>query len=327
MEQRETIILTGAAGFIGSHTASALLARGHRVIGIDNFDPFYDQTIKRSNIDACIDAGSRHNTEFQLREADICDTDAVRAVFDQHPGAGVIHLAAKAGVRPSIEDPPGYARANVMGTATLLDAAQRGGASRFVMASSSSVYGNNKAVPFSEDHAVDEPISPYASTKRACELIGRTHHHLTRMPVACLRFFTVFGPRQRPDLAIAKFIRLIDAGEPIPVFGDGSTSRDYTFIDDIVAGVIAAYHTIDDFGYRVWNLGGSSPVTLSEMISTIERVAGKEANRDRLPKQPGDVERTYADLTRASRELGYAPTTTFEQGVRHQWEWFGSQPR
>ncbi len=317
------ILVTGAAGFIGSWTAERLLSMGRAVIGVDNFDPFYAPEIKRATVAQVARTAERVGAggKWSLVEADITDAGEMLRLFDAVRPSGVIHLAAKAGVRPSIEDPVGYARANVLGTSVLLDAATRAGCSRMVIASSSSVYGNNAKVPFAETDDVGEPISPYAATKRACELIGYTHWHLTRMPTAMLRFFTVFGPRQRPDLAIQSFLRRISRGEAIRMFGDGTTSRDYTYIDDIVQGVISAYERIPQHGYRIWNLGGSAPVTLREMIATIGRVVGKEPNVTPGPTQPGDVERTWADPTRSAAELGYTPRTPFEEGVRRQWAW------
>jgi len=318
-----TILVTGAAGFIGSHVCAALISRGVRVVGVDNFDPFYDAARKRENVREV--AGSAGGA-FELIEADICDAAAMRAAFERaaFKGSGpegVIHLAAKAGVRPSIADPVGYARVNVTGTAVMLEEARRAACTRIVVASSSSVYGNGARVPFSEEFEVGEPISPYAATKRACELICYTHHHLTKMPTACLRFFTVFGPRQRPDLAIQSFMTKIARGEEITVFGDGSMSRDFTFVDDIVRGVLAAYDKIPEFGYRVWNLGGNKPQRLDEMVAAIERVVGKRANVKRASVQPGDVERTWADLTRSARELGFEARVGFEEGLTRQWEW------
>jgi UDP-glucuronate 4-epimerase len=308
-----TILVTGAAGFIGSHVAQALGARGDRAVGLDNFDPYYDGALKRRNV--------RESGLAELFEADICDPGAVREAFERAKPDGVIHLAARAGVRPSIQDPVGYARANVVGTSVIFEEAKRASCSRVVIASSSSVYGNNRKTPFAETDPVEEPISPYAATKKSCELIGHTHWALTRMPVAMLRFFTVFGPRQRPDLAIMAFMRRIASGEPIDAFGDGSMSRDFTYIDDIVSGVLAAYDRIPGHGYRVWNLGSDRPVRLDAMIETIAGVVGKPARIRRLPPQPGDVERTWADLSRSRAELGYSPRTPFEEGVRRQWEW------
>ena len=328
------VLVTGAAGFIASHVIEALLARGDTVVGIDNFDPYYDVERKARNIAACKRAGG---DRYEFIEADICDAAAIRAAMERWSPAGVIHLAAKAGVRPSIADPVGYARANVIGTSVLLEeariAAERAGGrgdvcGRFVMASSSSVYGNCKVppgTPFAETFDVSEPISPYAATKRACELIGSTHTHLTGMPTACLRFFTVYGPRQRPDLAIGMFLRLIARGETVPMYGDGSTSRDYTFIDDIVRGVLASYDRIDRHGFRIWNLGGHEPVCLREMIATAGRVVGREPRIQQLPMRPGDVERTYADLSRSAAELDFRPTTRLEEGMARQWQWMQAE--
>jgi UDP-glucuronate 4-epimerase len=322
-----TILLTGAAGFIGSHVAEALLARGQHVVGVDNLDPYYDLALKRDNLASIASTSSRTGSAFELVNADICDEAAMRSVFERVRPAGVIHLAAKAGVRPSIADPCGYSRVNVFGTSVLLDAAHRAGCSRFVMASSSSVYGNQTKVPFSERDDVSAPISPYAATKRACELIAHTHHHLTGMPTACLRFFTVYGPRQRPDLAIMGFMKSIRDGKPITMFGDGSSSRDYTFVADIARGILSAYDRVHEQGYRIWNLGNSTPVTLGDMIATIARTLGKPANVVRGPDQAGDVERTFADLSRVRTELGYSPTTSFSQGVAAQWAWLNDPAR
>ncbi|MBC7834197.1 MAG: GDP-mannose 4,6-dehydratase [Phycisphaerales bacterium] len=317
------VLVTGAAGFIGSHVSGALLARGQRVIGLDNFDGFYDRALKERNV-AEVRAGGAEL--FQLVEGDIRDEGLVRRVFEEHRPAGVIHLAARAGVRPSIADPVGYVDVNVRGTMVVLEAARRAGCGRAVVASSSSVYGNCPVAPFSEEMDVSAPISPYAATKKACELIGHTHWHLTGMPTAMLRFFTVYGARQRPDLAIGLFLRKVAAGETIPVFGDGTSSRDYTYIDDIVAGVLAAYDRVPGFGYRVWNLGGSEPVSLARMIEVIGKVVRKTPRVERKSMQPGDVERTSADLARAGKELGYSPRTGFEEGVRKQWEWVKGTP-
>ncbi|MBY0309432.1 MAG: GDP-mannose 4,6-dehydratase [Phycisphaerales bacterium] len=328
----QTVLVTGAAGFIGSHVCTALLARGDDAVGIDNFDPFYPRSVKVGNLGR-VRAGARADDapaaaaqtdargRFELVEADINDTGALRAAFARRRPAGVIHLAARAGVRPSIADPIGYAHTNVTGTAAVLEAAREASCSRVVIASSSSVYGNCPVAPFSETMDVGQPISPYAATKRACELIGYTHHHLTGMPTAMLRFFTVYGPAQRPDLAVGRFLSLISRGEPITMYGNGSTSRDYTYIDDIVTGVLAAYDRVERYGYRVWNLGNSAPVTLEQMIATVERVVGKRASIRHQPASMGDVERTFADLARAREELGYSPTVGFEEGVARQWAW------
>ncbi len=310
-----TCLITGAAGFIGSHVAERLLARGDRVIGLDNFDPFYSRGIKEGNLSRALP-----NSSFRFVEGDIRDESLVgRIVAEEKPDV-VFHSAAKAGVRPSIADPLGYEDVNVRGTLVLLEAARKAGIRHFVFASSSSVYGENPKVPFSEDDFVDHPISPYAATKKAGELIGYTVHHLSGMPVTCLRFFTVYGPRQRPDLAIHKFTRLIDEGKPIPVFGDGSTSRDYTYIDDIVDGVVRAIDRPD--GYKIINLGESTTVTLSGMIAEIERALGKKAAIDRQPLQPGDVPRTYADVEKARRLLGYEPRMPFREGIERFVAWY-----
>lgn len=311
----DSVLVTGAAGFIGSHVVEQLCERGTRVVALDNFDPFYRRKLKERNAQACRDAGA------EFVEGDLCDAAFLGDLFERTKPTGVIHLAAKAGVRPSIADPVAYTRANVLGTMCVLACAHKAGCDRVVMASSSSVYGNNKKVPFAEDDPVENPISPYAATKRSCELIAHAHHHLTGMPIACLRFFTVIGPRQRPDLAVSLFLSRISRGEPIRMFGDGTTSRDYTFIDDIVSGVIASCEKIDAHGFRVWNLGGNEPVSLREMIQTVGEVVGVEPIVHQEPMQPGDVERTYADLTRAKAELGYEPTTTFAEGVAQQWAW------
>lgn len=318
--QNERIIVTGSAGFIGSHLTQSLVASGAAVLGIDNYDPFYDTAIKHANQAANRDAADSAPGSYDFIETDIAEPDAFGIAAEGFRPTGVIHLAAKAGVRPSIEDPAGYTRANVVATSEVLAAAHALGCSRVVMASSSSVYGNSSTAPFSEEDTCVEPISPYAATKRACELLASTHHHLTKQPVSCLRFFTVFGPRQRPDLAIAKFMRIIDAGETITMFGDGSTSRDYTFIKDIVAGITAAYERTPEHGFRIWNLGSDRPTRLDDMINAIADVVGKPANIEQTGMQPGDVDRTWADLTRARDELGYSPSTPFAEGLQAQWD-------
>ena len=312
-----TILVTGAAGFIGSHLTDRLLSEGHRVVGLDNFCDFYAEDAKRRNI-----ANAMGSDAFTLVEADIRDRDAVMSAFAEHKPDVLVHLAAMAGVRPSIERPEYYTAVNLDGTVNLLDAAVAQKTQRFVFASSSSVYGNNEKVPFAETDPVDYPISPYAATKKAGELICHTYWHIHRLPFSCLRFFTVFGPRQRPDLAINKFLRLLRDGQPIPMFGDGSTSRDYTFIDDIIAGVRAAMDRCGQVeGFRIYNLGGKHPVSLRDMIAVCERVTGKKAKIDPKPMQPGDVNRTWADLTRSEAELDYTPATSFEEGVAKQWDW------
>lgn len=307
------ILVTGAAGFIGSHLCERLIGNGCTVVGVDNFDDFYDPQIKRRNIEDCVQV-----ERFQLIEADIRDAVAM----DEALGRGVdviVHLAAKAGVRPSIAEPLVYADVNINGTMVLLEAAKKHAIGRFVFASSSSVYGNNEKVPFSEDDNVDFPISPYAATKKACELICHTYHHLCGTCITCLRFFTVYGPRQRPDLAIHKFVRLIERGQPIPVYGDGSMMRDFTYIDDIISGAVAAIERCA--GFNIYNLGESHPIMVNDLIAEIENALGKKAIKKHLPPQPGDVERTYADVTRAARDLGYRPKTDIRTGLARFAAW------
>lgn len=316
------ILITGAAGFIGSHCAEALAGMGHRVVGVDNFDPMYAEAIKERNV-----AEARAGADFEVVRADICDQAAMADLFDRVSPSCVIHLAARAGVRRSIEDPLGYARANVQGTAVILAECARAmprGCDRVVVASSSSVYGNAEEAPFHEEMEVGRPISPYAATKRACELLAYTHHHLTGMATACLRFFTVYGPRQRPDLAISMFLERARAGEPITMYGSGETFRDYTYISDIVEGVIQAAKRAPRYGYRIWNLGGSRPVTLRELIDAVERVVGREVRVERGEAQPGDVRRTWADGSRAKAELQLEPMVGLDEGLRRQWEWMQS---
>jgi len=309
------ILVTGAAGFIGSHLCETLLHAGERVIAIDNLDPFYDPALKRANLDACARAGG---DRFTFIASDIRRIDRIAPIFERERPRSVMHMAARAGVRPSIEDPVGYADVNVVGTSAVLESARRAGCDRVIVASSSSVYGNAPRAPFREDELELAPISPYAATKLACESLCHTHWHLTGMPTACLRFFTVYGPRQRPDLAIGRFLRALEAGEPITVFGDGTSSRDYTYIDDVIAGVLAADERIDDHGYRVWNLGSDRPVALRDLVEAVGRAVGASARIERAPMQPGDVSRTWADLSRARAELAYQPRTPLEEGLARQ---------
>lgn len=310
------IIVTGAAGFIGSHLCERLLADGKRVIGFDNFDDFYDPAIKRRNLNIC-----EAHESFTMHEGDIRDDDAVSKLFAK-PVDAVVHLAARAGVRPSILEPQRCQDVNVGGTTVMLEATQTAGCKKFILASSSSVYGNNKNIPFSESDNVDFPISPYAASKKSAELIAHTYAHLYDMSVTCLRFFTVYGPRQRPDLAIHKFTKLINEGAAIPVFGDGSTSRDYTYIDDIIDGVVRAIDRCA--GYNIYNLGESQPIRLDELIEAIEKALSKKANINRQPTQPGDVDQTYANINRARAELDYQPSTNLDQGLTKFIEWFRS---
>jgi len=319
----QRILLTGGAGFIGSHVAEALLRRGAALTIVDSLDDFYSPAWKRANLDEVRKAGN-----FDLIEADICDAAAMRAAFTKAQPEAIIHLAARAGVRPSIEQPRLYEQVNVAGATNLLDLAREFRVPRFLFGSSSSVYGATSRAPFSEDQVELRPISPYAATKLAGELIGYTYAHLYGFTVLSLRFFTVYGPRQRPDLAIHKFTGLMEAGKPIPVFGDGTTGRDYTYIDDIVAGVLAALDYTPPSGvpYDVFNLGNSHPVTLNEMIAGIERAIGRRAVREQKPLQPGDVPLTWADVTKSARQLGYKPATQFDEGLRRFVAWFRSVP-
>jgi UDP-glucuronate 4-epimerase len=316
----QNILVTGAAGFIGSHAAQALIERGYRVIGVDNFCDFYDRSWKEMNLKSIAAGANGGSKALEVEEIDITAGAAIDALVAKARPVAILHLAAMAGVRPSIEQPAYYARVNVEGTTHLLQAAVKHGVKKFLFASSSSVYGNLGRVPFSEEDPVAEPISPYAATKRAGELLCYTFWHLYKLPVFCLRFFTVFGPRQRPDLAIHKFTRLISAGQPVPLFGDGSTSRDYTFVEDIVGGILASLDKCDR--YRIYNLGGSDPVSLAKLVEELEKAIGRSAIIDRRPAQPGDVERTYADLTRSRAELGYQPKVSLPEGLRRFVAWF-----
>lgn len=312
---RGAVVVTGAAGFIGSHVSEALVGRGERVIGLDSFTDYYDPAMKRANV-----SGLLEDERFELVEGDICDPAAVAEAFERREVAGVIHLAARAGVRPSIADPVSYAVTNVEGTVAMLEAARSSGVKRFIFGSSSSVYGAASEVPFSEDQRIDRPISPYAATKVAGEAHCYTHHHLYGLPVVVLRFFTVYGPRQRPDLAINKFVRLLEAGEPIPQFGDGSSSRDYTYIEDIVRGVLAAYDS--ELAWDIINLGSSSPIRLDEMIAAVAAAVGVEAKVEVLESQPGDVPRTYASVEKAARLLGWEPRWELADGLAEFVAWW-----
>ena len=317
------ILITGGAGFIGSTLADKLLKLStsfqnninNKIIIIDNFNDYYSPELKDLNI-----KHNLANPDYKLYRGDICDRNLVNKIFKNHEINCVIHIAARAGVRPSLEDPLEYVRSNIEGTINILEAMRKNNVKKIVFASSSSVYGNCKAEKFTEDLKVTEPISPYAATKSACEQFLYTYSKLYDMQALCLRFFTVYGPRQRPDLAIRKFIELIEQDKPIPVYGDGTTMRDYTYIDDIVNGIMSAID-YDKTPYEIINLGGGSPVTLNEMITTIEKVMGKKAKIERLPMQPGDVDRTVSDITKARLLLNYNPQTTFEEGIRKFIEW------
>lgn len=319
---KRKILITGGAGFIGSHLATLLLREGQWDVSIvDDLNDFYSPEIKRANLSTIGAAGS-----FRFYEADIRRAESLRPIFDETGFDVIVHLAARAGVRPSLTEPKLYVDANVNGTVNLLELAREHGIKQFVFGSSSSVYGENKKVPFSEDDPIFRPISPYAATKAAGELICHTYSHLFDIRTVCLRFFTVYGARQRPDLAIHKFSRLITEGKPIQVFGDGTTRRDYTYIDDIIQGVRAA---IDHSGsmHEVFNLGESETTELERLIELLEGSLGKKAVIDRRPLQPGDVPITYADISKARRLLGYDPQTRIEQGIPLFVEWFRENNR
>ncbi len=314
-----TFLITGGAGFIGSNLADSILRDNNKVIVIDNFCDFYDPNLKENNIKNALG-----NINYKIYRGDIRDKDFLDKVFSENKIDVVIHLAAMAGVRPSIENPILYQEVNCMGTQVILETMKKYHINNLVMASSSSVYGNTKEVPFREDMIVDFAISPYAATKKANEVMTHVYHKLEKMNVIMLRFFTVFGPRQRPDLAINKFTRYMLNNEEIPMFGDGSTSRDYTFIDDIVDGIKRSceYVLNNENVYEIVNLGNSSPITLKEMINTIGEVIGVEPKIKQLPMQPGDVDRTYADISKAKRILGYEPKTSFKDGIKAFVEWY-----
>ena len=309
------ILITGGAGFIGSTLADRLLNEGNKIIVLDNFNDYYDVKLKEQNVGVNI-----NNPDYKLYRGDICDRELTEKVFSENNIDKVVHIAARAGVRPSLEDPLEYVRSNIEGTVNILEKMKAYGVKKIVFASSSSVYGNCKADKFSEDLKVTEPISPYAATKSACEQILYTYSKLYEINTVCLRFFTVYGPKQRPDLAIRKFIELIEQNKPIPVYGDGTTMRDYTFIEDIISGICAAIN-YDKTPYEIINLGGGSPITLKEMIETIEDVLGKSAQKNYLPLQPGDVNKTVSDITKAKKLLDYQPKTTFKEGIQKFVEW------
>ena len=312
------ILLTGAAGFIGSNLADRLLDQGHSVLGLDNFNDFYDPAIKRANL-----ARAQEHPRFELVEGDLLDAPLLERTFAAFSPERVVHLAAWAGVRPSIERPALYQKVNVEGTTNLLERCRQDGVSRFVFASSSSVYGDRLAVPFRETDDVSEPISPYAATKRAGELLCYTWHHLFGLHTHCLRFFTVYGPRQRPEMAIHQFTRRIAQGQPVVLYGDGSTSRDYTYIDDILDGLVASIERVE--GYRIYNLGESRTVELRRLVELIGEALGEQPRIEHRPTQPGDVTRTFADISRAAAELGYAPKVPIEVGVRRFVDWYRAQ--
>lgn len=301
-------LITGGAGFIGSSVTTRLLDAGHFVTCLDNFDDFYSPAIKRENLRNVL-----QNKNFLLVEGDIRNKTFLEKFLTQNKADAVIHLAARAGVRPSIDHPELYYDVNVMGTLSLLSAMRKAGITKMIFASSSSVYGNNKKIPYSEDDSVDFPISPYAAAKKAAELLCHTYHHLYDFDIFCLRFFTVYGPRQRPEMAIHKFALNIMNHIPIAMFGDGSTRRDYTYIDDIVSGVISAIHNLK--GYEIINLGESQTISLSDLIGLLEKKIGLNAIVEKLPEQPGDVAVTNANILKAKRILNYSPETSIEEGI------------
>jgi UDP-glucuronate 4-epimerase len=312
-----TILVTGGAGFIGSHLCERLLSDGVKVICLDNFDPFYDPNIKIKNTEA---VAKKFPDLFELVTGDIRNPEHLKGIFQKTKVDFVVHLAARAGVRPSIADPLLYQDVNIRGTIVLLEVCKAHGIKYFIFASSSSVYGENQRVPFTEKDLDIQPISPYGATKRAGELLCYAYHHLYGMNIACLRIFTAYGPRQRPEMAIHKFTRLIDQGEKIPIYGDGSSQRDYTYIDDLIDGILGVirHHK----GFEVYNLGESQTTSLIELIRLIEEAFGKKANIETLETQPGDVSVTYADITKAKRMLKYHPTFKMKEGIQRFIEWY-----
>lgn len=325
MAIKQTYLITGAAGFVGSNLSEALVSEGYCVIGIDNFDPYYPAALKRANI-----VNLQQAPDFTFIEGDIRDTESLREVFSIHRPDVVVHLAARAGIRGSVSDALVYTDLNVMGTASLLSAVADSDIERFVFGSSSSVYGASTDVPFREDQPITKPESPYAASKVAGEAYCHTYHRLYNLPVVCLRFFTVFGPRQRPDLAINKFVRLMLNDEPIPVYGDGTASRDFTFVGDIVRGIIAAAQhpalgAPDSF--EIFNLGNDGPLTVLDLVREIEQATGKRAQIRWEPPSPGDVPRTWANIDKAKQVLGWQPEVTMAEGLRAFVEWYLRQAR
>jgi UDP-glucuronate 4-epimerase len=318
------VLLTGGAGFIGSHVAEELLRRGVQLTIVDNLDRFYSPLRKKANLKHIRRSGSYSFVNHDIRMA-----AKMREIMERARPDTVIHLAARAGVRPSIEQPMLYERVNIGGTLNLLELARQFGVGKFIFGSSSSVYGATSKEPFSEDQAELRPISPYGVTKLAGEMLGYTYAHLYRMPVICLRFFTVYGPRQRPDLAIHKFTALIEEGKPLPIFGDGSAGRDYTYVDDIVAGIMEAleYQVPTEAGgpFEIFNLGNSHPVTLTELVRLLEKTIGRKAVQVQKPMQSGDVPLTWADISKSSRVLGYRPRTRLEDGLKRFVTWYRSE--
>lgn len=309
------VLITGGAGFIGSHLVEALLKQENQIVVVDNFNNYYHPHLKKHNI-----KGYESNKLVKIYENDITQYERLKEIFLAEKPDVVVHLAAWAGVRPSIEKPFIYEESNVKGTLNLLELSKSMSIKNFVFASSSSVYGNNHKVPFSEDDPVNHPISPYAATKRSGELLCYTYSHLYSIPISCLRFFTVYGPRQRPEMAIHKFTRLIDLGQPIPMFGEGDTKRDYTYVDDIISGIIGVMNSPKT--YEIYNIGNSETVELRYLISMIEKELGREAIINKLPEQPGDVKQTYSDITKLNKLCGYQPKVSIEEGISRFVTWY-----
>jgi UDP-glucuronate 4-epimerase len=312
------VLVTGGAGFIGSHCIDVLLKRGDTVVCVDNFNNFYDPKVKKANVSA-----HKKNKKFILVNADIGDFSAVEKIIKKEKPDRVLHLAARAGVQPSLKNPLEYVRSNVVGTSNLLEACRKHGILHFVLASSSSVYGGNKKVPFSEEDRVDNPYSPYAATKKSCEVLAANYHHVAGMHVAALRFFTVYGPRNRPDMAIYTFAQKITSGKEITLYGKGDEiKRDWTFVGDIVDGTIKALDNVEKFGFEIINLGNSKPVSVMYFVSLLEKALGKKAITKRAPLPMGDVPITYADTSKAKKLLGWEPATSIENGVKQFARWF-----
>lgn len=318
MSRPQRVLVTGAAGFIGSTLVDRLLHEGREVVGLDSFDPFYPESEKRRNLEAALRCPG-----FRLQRGDIRDVAAVERLFADGCFDAVVHLAALAGVRPSLERPALYADVNVHGTAVILEAAARHGVARLLFASSSSVYGERTGGPFQETDPVERPLSPYAATKRAGELLAHAFHHAHGLSVSCARIFTAYGPRQRPDLAIRKFVERMLRDEPLPVFGDGSSLRDFTYVDDLIEGLVRALDK--DLGYAILNFGAGRTIALSEVIDRLERALGTKARIEWLPRQPGDVSRTWADVSAARDTLGYEPAVSIEAGIGRFVEWLRSR--
>ncbi|MCH7820012.1 MAG: SDR family NAD(P)-dependent oxidoreductase [Candidatus Marinimicrobia bacterium] len=311
------ILITGAAGFIGSHLCEKLLEDGNTVVGFDNFDPFYERTVKENNLKTSV-----LNESFKLIEGDIRDSESVKKLFDEHSFEVVVHLAAKAGVRPSIEDPTAYNKVNVLGTLNILEMMKKNDIKRLVFASSSSVYGNSTDVPYKETMNVNNPISPYAATKIAGELLCYNYWHLYKISATCLRFFTVYGPRQRPEMAIAKFVKKAYDGNLISIYGDGSSCRDFTYIEDIIQGVVVS--TERDLGFEIINIGESETIDLNSLLGLIKELTGCDLKTENLPMQPGDVDKTFANIDKAKRLLDYAPVTSVREGIKQYISWLRS---